>query len=266
MGNRGAVEDSEKLQLTDKLLQAVLAESQVVCVGQPLLAAGDLNADPAVIHCLAKAFSYGKFVDLALAHLLGAGRKPDATCKFRLDECVGSRTDFNVGCPNALAASTACRVTDRWFTPHFSVVVGWTAEVSCPVATQPVWPACWIDTPDRSSSSSSVRIVQDAWDVYREKLCVVPPDLALTLRHAYDRSDVDGFWHAWSKGAEDGLFDLHVEPVGRLVLDAFLGRGCCSYSSAWSWWQVCKRWKRGLVLVGCAVLVKVVWFMPRLLC
>ena len=27
-----------------------------------------------------------------------------------------------VGCPNALAASSACRVTDRWFSPHFSVV------------------------------------------------------------------------------------------------------------------------------------------------
>ena len=26
-----------------------------------------------------------------------------------------------VACPNALAASTACRVTGRWFTPHVSV-------------------------------------------------------------------------------------------------------------------------------------------------
>ena len=31
------------LQLTDKLLQAVLAEAQVVCIGQPLLIAGDLE-------------------------------------------------------------------------------------------------------------------------------------------------------------------------------------------------------------------------------
>ena len=35
---------------------------------------------------------------------------------------TGSRWDFFVGCPNALAASDACFVTDRWFTPHFSVV------------------------------------------------------------------------------------------------------------------------------------------------
>ena len=48
-----AEEDPEKLVLTDKLLQAVLAEAQVVCVGQPLLIVGDLNADPGVIPCLA---------------------------------------------------------------------------------------------------------------------------------------------------------------------------------------------------------------------
>ena len=59
----------------------------------------------------------------------------------------------------------------------------WTAEVACPVPSQPVWPACWIDTPDRSSSfsSSSIRTVQDAWDIYREELGEVPPDLVLTL-------------------------------------------------------------------------------------
>ena len=34
-GYQGAEEDSEKLLLTDKLLQAVLAEAQVVCRGQP---------------------------------------------------------------------------------------------------------------------------------------------------------------------------------------------------------------------------------------
>ena len=52
-GYQGAEEDPDQLELTDKLLQAVLAEAQVVCVGQPLLIAGDLNADPAVIPCLA---------------------------------------------------------------------------------------------------------------------------------------------------------------------------------------------------------------------
>ena len=55
-GYQEAEEDAEKLQLTDRLLQAVLAEAQVVCTGQPVLIAGDLNADAAVISCLAKGY------------------------------------------------------------------------------------------------------------------------------------------------------------------------------------------------------------------
>ena len=51
-GFQGAEEESEQLLLTEKLSQAVLAEAQVVCIGQPLLIAGDLNADLAVILCL----------------------------------------------------------------------------------------------------------------------------------------------------------------------------------------------------------------------
>ena len=72
-GYKGAEGDSGKLQLTDKPLHAVLAEAQVVCVGQPLLIAGDLNADPAVMPCLAKGISAGGFVDLALDYYLGDG-------------------------------------------------------------------------------------------------------------------------------------------------------------------------------------------------
>ena len=55
----------------------------MVCIGQPMLIAGDLNADPAVIPCLAKGISAGRYVDLALAYSLGAGLAPDATCRFR---------------------------------------------------------------------------------------------------------------------------------------------------------------------------------------
>ena len=62
-GYQGAEEDAEKLRLTDCLLQAVLVEAQVVCIGQPMLIAGDLNADPAVIPCLAKGMSAGRYVD-----------------------------------------------------------------------------------------------------------------------------------------------------------------------------------------------------------
>ena len=155
-----AEEDAEQLQLTDKLLQAVLAEAQVVCIGQPVLIAGDLNADPAVIPCLAKGISAGRFVDLALAFSRGAGIAPDATCRFSREGGAGSRRDFLVGCPNALAASDACFVTDRWFTPHFSAfarfrIDAWLADVACPMVCQPIWLACWLGTPDRSSSSAA---------------------------------------------------------------------------------------------------------------
>ena len=36
-GYQGAEEDAEKLRLTDRLLQAVLAEAQMVRIGQPML-------------------------------------------------------------------------------------------------------------------------------------------------------------------------------------------------------------------------------------
>ena len=44
---------------------------------------------------------------------------------------------------DAFAASTACRVTDRWFPPHFSLfstfgIDGSSADVSCPIVSQPL--------------------------------------------------------------------------------------------------------------------------------
>ena len=145
-----------------------------------------------------------------LAYYLGAGLTPDVTCRFNREGGTGSRRDFFVGCPNALAASQSCYVTDRWFTPHFSVLArfridAWMADVACPVACQPSWPACWLDTPERSSSSSD-RVVQDVWDIYRKELGVVPEDVVLALRDAASRSSVDDFWSIWSCNAELDLF------------------------------------------------------------
>ena len=77
----------------------------MVCVGQPMLIAGGLNADPAVVPCLVEGISAGRYVDLALAHSLGAGIAPDASCRFSWEDGTGSRGDFLVGCPGALAAS-----------------------------------------------------------------------------------------------------------------------------------------------------------------
>ena len=85
-----------------------------------------------------------------------------------------------------MAASTACwsliggSRTTSLFT-KFSIRQ-W-AAVSCPRATKPVWPACWVDIPDRSASSSSK--VQDIWDICNEELGVVPPDLIFALGAAF---------------------------------------------------------------------------------
>ena len=75
----------------------MLAEAQVDCIGQPMLIAGDLNADPAGIPCLFKGISSGRFVDLALAYSRWAGLALDATCRFNREEGTGSRRDFFVG-------------------------------------------------------------------------------------------------------------------------------------------------------------------------
>ena len=156
-GYQGAEEDADQLKLADKLLQPVLAEAQVVCVGQPMLIAGDLNADPALIPCVAKGISAGRCIDLALAFSMGAVLLLMLLVGLVGEEGTGSRRHFFVGCPNALAASHACHVTARWFTPHFSVfanfrIGAWTADIACPVACQPLFGLLvGLDTPDRSS-------------------------------------------------------------------------------------------------------------------
>ena len=144
---------------------------------------------------------------------------------------------------NALAASTACRVTDGWFSPRFSVFAEfstrqWTAEVSCPRVTQPVWPACWIDTPDRSSSSTS-EVVQDIWDVYREEMGTVPP---LALRSAIDANCIDRFRSVWSASAEAKFLGAYRRAGGPITsgIRAFLRRGVFfAGPETPTWWQGC---------------------------
>ena len=103
---------------------------------------------------------------------------------------------------------------------------GWSADIACPQVCQPVWPACWIDTPD-SSSSSVARVVQDAWDIIGDELAAVPPDVVLALRDAASRSSANDFRSIWSKSAEAGLFRACCRAGGPTEADssAFLGRG-----------------------------------------
>ena len=77
------------------------------CAGQPLILVGDLNADPSVISCLAKGMSDGAWIDVERAFAMGKGVAPTLTCQFQLDEDKGSRRDFALACPVAMAATTA---------------------------------------------------------------------------------------------------------------------------------------------------------------
>ena len=166
-GYQGASEDPNKLALTNKLLEAVICEARVCGSGQPVIFAGDLNVQPGLIPVVAKAFGCGRLVDLEAAFAHGKG--PAVTCKFDLDNPNGTRRDFFFTCPHALAAAVDCKVlAERWFRPHFSVVARfrygvWSEEVRFPRMVSPLAPACWLEVPDRSRSSSFAA-VQDIWD------------------------------------------------------------------------------------------------------
>ena len=210
-GYQGAEEDADQQQLTDKLLQTVLAEAGVVCTGQPVLIAGDLHDDPALIPCLAKAISAGRFVDLALER--GSGLL-----------LLASSSLMSV---QGLVGILSWVVLMRLLLPLLagSLIGGFFHFFFCPVVFLPWWPACWIDTLDRSASSVS-RAVQDAWDVYREDLGVVPLEVVDALRDAVSRSS-DDFWSIWSTSAEAGLFRACCRAGGPIAAGspAFLGRG-----------------------------------------
>ena len=89
---------------------------------------------------------------------------------------------------------------------HSSFVVArfcidaWMADVACPIVFQPVLPSCWLDTPDRSSSSA-LRAVQDVWDIFWDELGDVPEDVVLALWNALSLSAIDDFCTIWSKSA-----------------------------------------------------------------
>ena len=123
-GYQVAEEDAEKLQLTGNLLQAVLAEAGVVCTGQPVLIAGDLNAYPAVIPCLAKGIL---LVSLLILLLLTPWRREGsgmllASSGWRIAlvlSCLrgGGRGKFSAGrrCTGARCRFTSREATRHWY-------------------------------------------------------------------------------------------------------------------------------------------------------
>ena len=168
----------------------------MVCIGQPVLIAGDLNADPAVIPCLAKGISAGRHVDLALAFSLGAGLTPDAGL-------VGRRV-------LVLVEISLLAVLMRWllqmlvllliggsplislFLLASALMLGWLMLLARLYVSLSGLLVGWILL--IGSSSSATRVVQDVWDVHRDELGEIPGKVVLALRNAVSRSSVDDFW------------------------------------------------------------------------
>ena len=234
-GYQGADNDPEKLQLTEHLFAAVLAEARMCCAVQPVSLAGDFNADPTVIPSPAKGISNGQWVDLERAFAFGRGVPPSSSCQFHPDEDKGSRGDFLLACPIALAAATACYVLpDRWFTPHFAVYAefslsAWDATVDRARTHSPLWPASWLQCPDRSRSSTS-REVQDIWDVYIREVGFVPFAIREQLFRLCNSPDVDSSWLLWSRGAEASLARAYLAAGGPPLSNpsSYVGRGSLS--------------------------------------
>ena len=219
--------------LTNKLFEAVVGEAKVCGTGQPVVITGDFNVEPDVIPVIAKALQYGHLVDLETAFSAGRGKAPSPTCRFDLDGAPGTRRDFFLACPNALAASVDCQVlVDRWFRPHFAVCAhfglgAWSAEVQVVRSTSPLAPACWMDYPDRSRYSLS-KPVQEVWGVYLDMLQFVPVDVRQQLHRAcLEEPNVNAAWGIWCTAAENGLLYAYKAAGGPCPQGdpPFLGRG-----------------------------------------
>ena len=168
---------------------------------------------------MAKGISDGHWVDLEYAFSFGRGVPPSSTCQFQLDEDKGSRRDFILACPIALAAASMCSVlSDRWFTPHFAVCAeftlsSWDAIVERARIHSPLWPACWLYCPDRSRSSPT-SVVRDIWDVYIREVGFVPFEVRSNLFRLCHSSDVDSSWLLWSREAEACLSFAYLAAGG----------------------------------------------------
>ena len=219
-GYQGAESDPEKLQLSDRLFASVLTEARMCCAGQPVLV-GDFNADPIVIPFLSKGIMDGHWIDLEQAFATGRGVAPSCTCQFQLDEDKGSRREFVLACPIAMAATTACRVLpDRWFIPHFSVY----AEFSL---------SAWDATVDRARVYSPcgqlvglialiAHVVQNIWDVYIQEVRSVPREVREKLFTTCNSPDVDASCLSWSREAEASLARAYLYAGGPLLSSRIL--------------------------------------------
>ena len=88
----------------------MLPEAKMCCSGQLVMLVGDRNADLSVIPSPAKSMADGAWIDVEKAFATGRGVAPSPTCQFQLGEGNGTRRDFALAYPNALAATAACSI------------------------------------------------------------------------------------------------------------------------------------------------------------
>ena len=138
---------------------------------------------------------------------------------------TGSRRDFFVACPGALAASHACCVTNRWFAAFvlmpgwlmlpallhvnlFGLLVGLILLIGPPLRLLVLF---------RMFGISLGRFLVRYWKRLFLHFGVqfLGPQL------------IDDFWSIWSRSAEEGLFRAYSRAGGPTVAgrSAFLGRG-----------------------------------------
>ena len=121
--------------------------------------------------------------------------------------------------------------------PHFSVCAefslsSWDAIVDRARTHSPLWPACWLQSPDRSRSSTS-REVRDVWDVYIREVGFVPLVVREELFRLCSSPDVDSSWLLWSKEAEASLARAYLAAGGPPLSNpsSYVGRGSLSLYS-----------------------------------
>ena len=121
--------------------------------------------------------------------------------------------------------------------PHFSVsaefsLSAWDATVDRARTHSPLWPAHWLQYPDRSRSSVSQE-VRDIWDVYIREVAFVPFAVREQLFRLCNSPDVDSSWLLWSREAEASLARAYLSAGGPPPSgpSSYVGRGSLSVYS-----------------------------------
>ena len=139
-------------------------------------------------------------------------------------EGKGTRRDFAIACHCISGCHCLPGLTRP---PHSAVrtdfsIAAWDATVEVAKVCSPLWPACWIQCPDRSHRSSS-EAVQNIWDVYKQELSHVP----VRVRELFRTDDVDASWQIRSSEAEASLIRAYHSAGGPALAKhcSSVGRG-----------------------------------------